>query len=167
VVSTEDEEIASISMRYGATVIKRPIKLAQDDTPTIDVLQHVLQSLDLKSGIVVLLEPTSPIRRTGLIDKCIQRFLDTKADSLATGFMCKYTAFGSTTKRRQDIEGFFYPDGCVYIYKAENILDGDLFGSKKVMVHTTREEQVEIDDEFDFWLAEQVLKKIRWENEDR
>ena len=39
------------------------------------------------------------------------------------------------------------------------IRSGDLFGGKKDTIYTTREEQIEIDDDFDFWLAEQILKK--------
>ena len=163
VVSTEDEEIAKISKECDAEVIMRPSELATDESLIIETLQHVLDQIP--ADIVVLLQATSPIRSGDLIDKCIQKYLDTKADSLATGFDCKFTAFGSTTKRRQDIEGFFYPDGNVYVLSADMIRKGELFGGKKEVMHTAREEQIEIDDEFDFWLAEQVLKKINWKKE--
>lgn len=163
VVSTEDKEIAKIATDYNAKVIMRPSELATDKSLVIDTLKHVLDQIPAE--IVVMLEPTSPIRNNGLIDKCIQRFIDTEADSLATGFICKYTPFGSTAKRRQDIEGFFYPDGCLYIFKSELIYSGDLFGKKKEMVYTSREENIEIDDELDFLLADQVLRKRRLKND--
>jgi len=43
IVSTEDKEISEISKKYGAEVIERPEELAKDETPTIDVIFHVLQ----------------------------------------------------------------------------------------------------------------------------
>ena len=37
----------------------------------------------------MILQPTSPVRNIGLIDKCIQKFIEAKTDNLATGFICK------------------------------------------------------------------------------
>ncbi|HPO90731.1 MAG TPA: acylneuraminate cytidylyltransferase family protein [Victivallales bacterium] len=156
VVSTEDEEIAEIAQRYGAEVVYRPEELATDEATTLSVLQDILQKIH--ADVVVLLQPTSPIRREGLIDYCIQKFIETGADSLATGFICKYVEYGKCCLRRQDIEGFFYDDGNVYVIKADLIRKGDRFGQRIEKVFTSREENVEIDDEFDFWLAEQILK---------
>lgn len=48
VVSTEDDEIADVAEKYNAEVIKRPMRLAQDDTPSIPVFQHVLTFLNAK-----------------------------------------------------------------------------------------------------------------------
>lgn len=157
IVSTEDEEIAAVSRRYGAEVIDRPPELAADETSTESVLQHVLNIID--ADVVVLLQATSPIRNSDLIDNCIKRFLDTGADSLATGFICKYQEYGSCDLRRQDIKGFFYDDGNVYVMRADLLKKGDRYGKRIERVILDREQNVEIDDEFDFWLAEQVLKK--------
>ena len=110
VVSTEDPEIASISRLYGAEILDRPPQLATDTTPTLHVLKHALNHVS--ADIVVLLQPTSPIRSSGLIDRCIRQFQDTQADSLATGFMCKYQEYAlDNNLRRQDRAGFFYDDG--------------------------------------------------------
>jgi len=157
VVSTEDEEIAEVSKKYGAEVIHRPPELARDETPILPVLQDALKKID--ATVVVLLNPTSPIRNSDLIDHCIRRFLDSGADSLATGFMCKYKEYGTHDRRRQDIEGFFYDDGNVYVIKADLIKKGDRFGKKIERVITAKEQNIDIDDDFDFWLAEQILKK--------
>lgn len=157
VVSTEDGEIARVAKKYGAEVVPRPPELAKDETPILAVLQDVLKRID--ADVVVLLNPTSPIRDPDLIDRCIKRFLDTGADSLATGFICKYKEYGTCNRRRQDIEGFFYDDGNVYVIKADLIKKGDRFGKKIERIITDKEQNVDIDDEFDFWLAEQVLKK--------
>ena len=157
VVSTEDEGIAEISRNYGAEVVYRPPELATDEATTVSVLQDVLKKID--ADVVVVLQATSPIRNDGLIDSCIKRFLDTSADSLATGFICKYLEYGTYTLRRQDIKGFFYDDGNVYVINAEIIKDGRWYGNKIERVILDKEQSVDIDDEYDFWLAEQILKK--------
>ena len=157
VVSTEDKEIAEIARRYGAEVIPRPPELSTDEATTLSVLQDVLKRID--ADVVVLLQCTSPIRDEGLIDYCIGRFLETKADSLATGSICELYEWGTYSGQRQDLRGFFHDDGNVIIMKADLIKRGELWGSKMEKVTITREQNFEIDDEFDFWLNEQMLKR--------
>lgn len=159
VVSTEDSEIAEVARQCGAEVIERPKELATDEATTLSVLQHVLSQV--QADTVVLLQATSPIRDSDLIDRCIRRFLETKADSLATGFICKYVEYGRNELRRQDVEGFFYDDGNVYVMRADLVERGDRYGKRIERVLLDREQNVEIDDEFDFWLAEQVLRERR------
>lgn len=157
VVSTEDPEIAAVARSLGTEVVDRPPELATDEATTLEVLRHVLTKID--ADTVVLLQATSPIRDAGLIDRCIQRFLETGADSLATGFMCKLMPYGTNTLRRQDVEGFFSDDGNVYVIRADVIRAGDRHGARFEQVLLDREQNVEIDDEFDVWIAEQVLKR--------
>lgn len=157
VVSTEDLEIAKTARRCGVEVVERPDHLATDDASTLAVLQQVVALIP--ADIVVLLQATSPIRYPGLIDVCIQRFLDVGADSLATGFICKYVEYGKNTRRRQEIPGFFYDDGNVYVIKADLIRKGDRYGSRIERVLLSREQNLDIDDEFDFWVAEELLKR--------
>jgi CMP-N,N'-diacetyllegionaminic acid synthase len=165
VVSTEDEEIARICEGWGAEIIWRPPELATDEASTLSVLQHVVEQIPCK--VVVVLQATSPIRSNGLIDGCIEEFLANNYDSLATGFMCRYVEYGKSQKRRQDIEGFFYDDGNVYVIKAEVIKKGDRYGDKIGRKIISRWENFEIDDEFDFWLAEQVLRKTMAEKDSK
>ena len=159
VVSTDSDEIAEISRNAGAIVLKRPDDLATDTASTQDVMVHALNNFP--ADILVLLQPTSPYRSDGLIDECIDEFIEGKYDSLATGFMCDYKEYGKNTLPRQQIQGFFYDDGNVYVIKAENILNGDRYGKKIGRKFISRYENAEIDDEYDFWLLEQILKK--WE----
>jgi CMP-N-acetylneuraminic acid synthetase len=157
IVSTEDAEIAQIAKKYGAEVIDRPDELATDEASTISVLQHIL--LTINSDVVVLLQPTSPIRDKGLIDACIKKFQQNDSDNLATGFVCKYKEYGSYNQRRQDLNGFFYDDGNIYVIKSKLIKNGTLFGEKVQRIETTKEQNIEIDENFDFWLAEKILIK--------
>lgn len=156
VVSTEDSEIAEVARRYGAEVVERPKHLATDEAATLDVLQHVLMLVPAET--VVLLQATSPIRSRDLIDHCIERFFEKEADSLATGFICKYVEYGKNELRRQDIPGFFYDDGNVYVMRADLVKKGDRYGKRIERVLLDREQNLEIDDEFDLWLAEKILE---------
>ena len=156
VVSTEDKEIAKIVREYGVEVLSRPSALATDEATTISVLQHVAEQIPCE--IIVLLQATSPIRRQGLIDECIKEFISNDYDSLATGFICDYIEYGKNQLRRQDIEGFFYDDGNVYVIKADLIKNGDRYGKKIGRKIISRQGNQEIDDEFDFWIAEKILQ---------
>lgn len=157
VVSTEDKKITEIARDYGAEVLLRPDYLAGDKTATLDVLRHAVSVIPC--DIIVLLQATSPIRNKGLIDNCIKEFLDNKYDSLATGFICKYIEYGKKELRRQDIKGFFYDDGNVYVIKADLIKKDDRYGRKIGRKIISRWENIEIDDDFDFWLAEKALRE--------
>ena len=156
-VSTEDPEIAQVARHYGADVLQRPPELATDEASTLSVLQHAVGQLP--ADAVVLLQATSPIRDEGLIDRCITRFLETGADSLATGLICKWVEYGRNTRRRQDIPGFFYDDGNVYVINADLIRAGDQHGRRLEQMVIDREQNLDVDEPFDLWLAEHVLLK--------
>ncbi len=157
VVSTDSDDIAGVARKWGAEVLIRPAELATDTASTQDVMVHALQNYP--ADILVLLQPTSPYRSEGLIDRCISDFEKNQYDSLATGFMCDYKEYGTNILPRQQIKGFFYDDGNVYVIKASNILRGDRYGKKIGRFFTDRFENAEIDDEYDFWLLEKVLKE--------
>ena len=85
VVSTDCEEIASISKEYGADVIMRSENLAQDNTPTLPVLKDTINKIDSEYDAVMTLQPTSPFRTTKHIDEAIELFTsDKEADSLVS-----------------------------------------------------------------------------------
>jgi len=86
-VTTEDDEIADLATRHGATVIARPARLATDDARTEDVVQHALDAID-ERGIAVryfaLLQPTSPLRDERHIDELV-------AGALKAGASCAWS----------------------------------------------------------------------------
>ncbi len=163
VVSTDSETIASVAKAAGAEVLMRPAELATDTASTQDVMVHALENYP--ADILVLLQPTSPYREKGRIDECIREFEDGDYDSLATGWICDYKEYGSNTLPRQQIKGFFYDDGNIYVIKAKNILQGNRYGSKICRKIITRYENAEIDDGYDFWLLEQIMRKKAFEGE--
>lgn len=155
VVSTENKEIAGIAKQNGAEILERPLELATDDASTLSVLQHIVKQV--ACDIVVLLQATSPVRRPGLIDECIKEFVQYGYDSLATGFICKSTEYGKNTLRRQDIKGFFKDDGNIYVIKADILKKGDRYGENIGRKVISQWENLDIDNEVDFWIAGKIL----------
>jgi N-acylneuraminate cytidylyltransferase len=81
IVSTDDEEIATVARQYGAEVpFLRPKKFAQDDTLDLPVFEHALLTLakteNYQPDLVVQLRPTSPIRPVDLLDDAIGLMMD-------------------------------------------------------------------------------------------
>jgi CMP-N-acetylneuraminic acid synthetase len=77
VVSTDDDEIAAAA---GVDVLRRPPELAQDDTPMLDVTRHAVA--ELSPDVVVVLQPTSPLRRAKHVDACVRLLLESGADAV-------------------------------------------------------------------------------------
>ena len=160
VVSTEDEEIASISKSFGAEVLPRPSLLASDEAIVRNVLQHALEHI--KADVIVLLYPTAPIRVNNIIDRAIELFLESDVDSLATGYMCKYDEWGTVPEiPRQKKKGRFIADGCVLIHRAEVILSGKWYGKRLKRMIVPHYYNFDIDDEADLWAVEGVLKNLQ------
>ena len=77
ILSSEDEEIIRVARECGCEVpFKRPVELANDDTPGIEPVIHVLNTLK-KVWFLVLLQPTSPLRTIEDTDGCIQYCIKT------------------------------------------------------------------------------------------
>lgn len=161
IVSTDSEDIAAVAKENGVRVMMRPAEFATDTASTQDVMYYTLSKAP--ADILVLLQPTSPCRSKGLIDECIREFIENDYDSLATGFICDYKEYGSNILPRQQIKGFFYDDGNVYVIKADHILQGDRYGKKIGHKLISRYENAEIDDMYDFWLLEKILEKQQTE----
>jgi CMP-N-acetylneuraminic acid synthetase len=155
VVSTEDEEIAAAAEAYGAEILPRPARLATDEALSREVVAHALASRD--AGHSVLMQPTSPFRSPGLVDRVIAAFEAGDFDSLATGFQHPLYPPHGVEHRRQDLEYVFVNDGSVILSARGTVEAGSLFGARAGTLVTSRQENVDIDTEFDFWLAGQVV----------
>lgn len=114
VVSTDSEEIAAVARDYGAeTPFLRPAALAQDSTPTLDVLQHCVAELEKLDGYradaVVTLQPTSPVRTAVHIDTAAAVFAaDANADSLVSCIEVPHIFHPLSVMKRQD-DGYLAP----------------------------------------------------------
>jgi len=86
VVSTDDAEISEVARASGAEVVQRPADISGDSASSESALLHVLQHLrdreNYEPQLVVFLQPTSPIRKAGDLDKAIRKLREEEADSL-------------------------------------------------------------------------------------
>ena len=106
------------------------------------------------------------MRASGLIDRCIKRFLAAKKKNayLGTVFLDRSFELGQEMPRRQDIRDKNLDIGNVYVVSADLIRKARSFGAfaaKPIPFPISREEAVEIDEPFDFWLAEKILLERR------
>lgn len=183
IVSTDDEEIATIAREHGADApFMRPAELAQHDTPHLSVVQHALQWLKDQQGeeydYVMILQPTSPLRATADIDESIKKAIDIEADSVMS--MVELVDFDpSKVKKIEDdtLAGMFADEGiasarrqhgqkaykrncAIYLTKVDVIMRGDLFGKISRPYIMPPERSVDINEPFDLELAEFLLKII-------
>lgn len=159
VVSTDSKKIAGVSKNWGAEVLNRPKKYATDTATTISVLQHAIKEIP-GYDVIVLLQPTSPLRTGELIDRALEEFISSKADTLATGYICKDYEWGSTNNiPRQKLKGWFYDDGNIYIHKSEYLKKGKWVGKKLKKMIIDKIYNFEIDDETDFYIVENLMKR--------
>lgn len=159
IVSTEDAEIATIAKQAGAEVLQRPQEYATDNATTVSVLQHVLDEINAET--VVLLQPTSPVRVDNIIDKAIDIFMKSGADTLATGYTSHHFEWGEFENLpRQALKGFFHDDGNVYIFNSKVLKADRWIGDNPYRMEVPGIYNIEIDDISEFWANEGILKRL-------
>lgn len=177
-VSTEDPEIKEVSEKLGAKIVVRPDELANDTAPTIPVILHFINVLNLSDNdVIILLQPTSPLRDDRDLKKAIEKFEKTKADSLISVYKPKIEILKGFIEedgflrgainneypftRRQDLPNSFMANGAIYISRVLTIKKyNSLLGDKCVSYEMPIERSVNIDTEEDFLLAEKLMKAM-------
>lgn len=183
IVSTDDIEIAAICSKVGIEVpFIRPDSLAQDNTPTLPVVQHALQHLQGQGesyDAVCILQPTVPFRKAGFIDDAIEQFLSVESDSLisvlpvptefnphwvfeqdAFGFLKIATGDQTIIPRRQELPRAYIRDGALYLTKSTVILNGSLYGEKIAHIENDPSFHVNIDTRIDWEKAEALAVRF-------
>jgi len=181
VVSTDDKEIANISIEYGADVpFLRPPEFATDTAKAISVVQHMLTEMEkldnCKYPIVVYLEPPSPFRSPEDIDACVEQFLNHEPDSVVSVneanqfhpiLMKKIQNNTLKSLWKNEPEGVprqlykptaFMRNGAVYVIKKENILKNIFYGEPIIPHIMPHERSICIDSILDWYAAEAMLR---------
>ncbi|MEW5984281.1 MAG: acylneuraminate cytidylyltransferase family protein [Acidobacteriota bacterium] len=191
IVSTEDEDIAAAARALGLEVpFLRPPSLAADDTPMVDVLRNAVETLRDAGGfdtdVVVLLQPTSPLRTSTHIDAAVGLLAESGADSVVSvvevphqfnpvsvmkledGRLVPY-AEGRTVTRRQDKPRLYSRNGpAVLVVRASCLVgQGSLFGNDCRPFIMSERESIDIDTAWDLELAEWVLMRTWTSGEGR
>ncbi len=180
-MTSEDQAINGFARSLGVQVdYIRPQELAEDNSTTVSAVLHVLDWLEDNQqlpDIVVLLQPTSPLRTTKEIDKAIAQFLASTKDSLLSvqkmkehPFKCiKKTTAGwdylakpkQKVSRRQDYaEGYYVINGAIYVVSTQYLREKASFtsdGDSELFVMDAVS-GVDIDDLTDIFQAESILK---------
>jgi CMP-N,N'-diacetyllegionaminic acid synthase len=177
VVSTDSEEIAEAALRSGAEVpFLRPAELASDTAATEPVLIHALDWLEKEEGykpmLIMLLQPTCPVRRPGSINRAVKHFSDEHANSLLSVREIHPFLWRNRTRptalynfgqrpRRQDVsetERLFEETGSIYIMEARRLRDtSNRLGGQIALFPMDAEESWDVDTESDLSVVEALL----------
>ena len=179
-VSTDDELIAEVAREYGADVpFRRPADLAEDDTLTFPVLVHALDWLAEQRryhpDYVMVLQPTSPLRSTGDIEAALDIAITTRADTVVSVsrayqhpyWMKQITEDGRLINylsahlpcRRQELPQVYALNGAIYLAESRILMERRTFYTERTYAYIMPPERsLDIDSQWDLYLAELVLK---------
>jgi len=182
IVSTEAEEIARISLEYGAEVpFMRPMELAGDSSSTVDVLVHAINWLETVDqyafDILILLHTTTPLRGVEDINKSITLMVEEKADNVFSVTEAHRNPYFNMVEEGSNGFVMLVKEGCfstrqaapkvydmnasIYVWWKNALKEG-----KKVFLKQTKayvmpkERSIDIDDDLDFKIAEFLHNNI-------
>jgi CMP-N,N'-diacetyllegionaminic acid synthase len=187
IVTTDDEEIAQISRKWGAEVpFMRPKEFAQDHSPDIDAFRHALQWLDENEryipDMVVHLRPPGPVRRVDLIDRAIEKLQsEPEADALRSVSVAHQTPFkmwmfnedgmmspvasipglaDSQSIPRQQLPTVYWQNGYIDIIRPRAILEKNSMWGARVLPFIVEDHLFEIDYHEDVPAVEDALRQL-------
>ncbi len=177
VVTTDSKEISKVSKSFGVDVINRPDDIADDKSPTIEAVFHVLNELKGEYDYVTVLQPTSPLRKSIDIDNSIKILKTSGSEECTVIGVCKWRhpPFWALkiengkliplfekyySQRSQELPVFYRPNGAIFATTVENIRKNKtLHGPSMIPYEMPIERSIDIDDEMDFSIAELLTRK--------
>jgi CMP-N,N'-diacetyllegionaminic acid synthase len=179
VVTSDDDEILTISKKYGAVTINRPNELASDIATTFDAIKHAVDNCE-KYDYIVLLQPTSPLRNEKHIDEAVELLESKKSNAVVSVCKMDHNPMWSNVldhslsmkgflgdeilnKRGQDLDKYYRLNGAIYICETDKLLKEESFFLKDNIFayKMNRESSIDIDEEIDFKMAKVFLKDLR------
>jgi CMP-N,N'-diacetyllegionaminic acid synthase len=181
-VSTDDDEIKLISKQFGAEVpFDRPKQLASDEASSESVLLHTLDDLECSGDtyqFVVMLQPTSPLRKSEDIDSSIEFLEEKAADAVISVCKSLHSPLWSNTlpkdfnmsnfigrdikgKRSQDLPDYYQLNGGVYVCSVSAFRkEKSLFINDNIYAYVMRQSRsIDIDNWIDYKMAEMLIKE--------
>ena len=182
ILSTDSSQVAEAGRRAGLEVpFVRPAALAADDTPMVQVIEHALAELSRQPWspeIIVLLQPTSPLRRPDHIREAVSMLRETGADSVVTvvevprhlspDYVMRIEADrlkpflpdGARVTRRQDARAAYSRDGTVYAFRRSTLeRTGGIYGEDCRPLLIDARDSLSIDSPADWDEAERLLAR--------
>ena len=181
VLSTDDPEIAEIGRSFGLeSPFIRPAELARDTTPMFDVVLHALRSAQDQGkqfAAICLLQPTSPLRSSQTIDRCIAALWDPNVDSVMSvrpvppeynphwvyfeqpnGLLKLSTGESEPIPARQLLPDAYHRDGSVFVARTEVVMKrNSLYGASTLGVISPESEACDLDSEEQWQALEMKL----------
>lgn len=183
IVSTDSEEIAEVAKQFGSEVILRPEDLATDTSNVVTAVSHVYQELQEDFEIIVLLQPTSPLRTAADLDNIITMFENDKntdgvisvvpMDDLHPARMYNLGENNALipflnegeTARRQDLQPVYYRNGCFYAVRTSAFFKENSFMVAHKKAYVMKADWLaNIDTPRDFKIAEILYQDWKDEN---
>jgi len=180
IVSTDDREIAEVSKKYGAEIpFLRPKELAEDDSKVIDAILLVIEWIeknDMYYDLIVLLQPTTPLRTSEDIDNSIELLFSKKAQAIVSvcevehhphlantlpedGSMENFLSFELANKNRQQLPVFYRLNGAIYLAYLDYLMaKKGFFGEGTYAYLMQRRKSIDIDNDIDLKFTEFLLK---------
>lgn len=167
IISTDDKEIAQLG-----NAMMRPKGLAQDDTPMLPVIQHVVRQYEnkhksIKVDAVMILQPTSPLRTHEDIDRCMEIFKANMCDSLVSVFegihhLKSYDQDGNPYLSQVPYDKRKYKcytrNGAIFLLSRKLLDSGKLYSEKPFLYTMPRSRSIDIDHMDDMVMAEALFK---------
>lgn len=179
-VSTDDQEIADVSSQFGIKVPElRPSELSTDSATTQSVLFHSLEKFGNNADIVILLQPTSPLRNEKHIDEAIELFEMKRAFSIVSVTPCEHPPEWANTlpndgsmknfmrpsdnKRSQELDCSYRLNGAIYIYDIKKLISiGNMKYTDETFAYKMSNiSSIDIDNQLDFYMTEFILNKLQ------
>ena len=175
VVTTDDSEIALLSEKFGASVIRRSEELAGDEVPLDPVVYDAMIQKEKLAfdeyDIVITLQPTSPLLKASTLDRAIEKFEDFAVDSVLSVVDDRHLSWGFDEtnqryfpnyierKNRQYLPKDFRETGAILATRRNFVHEDSRLGTNLDLIEVSRQESVDIDNYEDWWIAENYLQK--------
>ncbi|MCB9094302.1 MAG: acylneuraminate cytidylyltransferase family protein [Halobacteriovoraceae bacterium] len=184
ILSTDDEQIRKFCLERGIEIpFMRPVELADDLTPMIDVLLYTVEKLaeneNYKPDYILLLQPTSPLRTSEHIDEALTKLLNSDADSVVSvegvphrfspesvmveegEYLKPYLPIEEKKNLRQLKKGYFARNGAaIYAFSYHTLVEkNSIYGEKILSLKMDRKSSIDIDDILDIEIAEFFLSQ--------